>query len=114
MLSWLKCGAGGTVRNGYLELTMHPHVTPEQTPQHSPQRDAPLIEIPLGLSKGISRAEPFDMWAAQNGTAQPPEQVKTHPVLLTEKSSQKASFPILCLMARSAQPSSMPWFPGNA
>ena len=69
---------------------MHPHVTPEQTPQHSPQRDAPLIENPLGLSKGISRAEPFDMWAAQNGIAQS-EQVKTHSVLL-ENICQKASF----------------------
>ena len=70
---------------------MHPHVTPEQTPQHSPQRDAPLIENPLGLSKGISRAEPFDMWAAQNGIAQS-EQVKTHSVLLIENICQKASF----------------------
>ena len=66
------------MRNGSLELAMHPHVTPEQTPQHSPEREAPLIEIPLGLSKGISRAEPFDMWAAQNGSAGPSEQVSTH------------------------------------
>lgn len=64
------------MRNGSLELAMHPHVTPEQTPQHSPQRSTELPEIPVGSSNGISRAQPFDMWAAQNGTAEPSEQVR--------------------------------------
>lgn len=64
------------MRNGSLEQALHPHVTPEQTPRPSPERDAQALEIALGPSKGISRAQPFDMWAAQNGSAEPSEQVR--------------------------------------
>ncbi len=70
------CGAGETVRNGSLEQAMRPHVTPEQTQQHSPQTSAQALEMPLGPSKGDSRARPFDMWAAQNASAEPSEQVR--------------------------------------
>ena len=77
----MTCGAGLTVRNGSLEQAMHPHVTPEQTPQPSPQRDAQPLEAPLEPSKGASQAQPFDMWAAQNGSAQASE--KARPFALT-------------------------------
>ena len=56
---------------------MHPQVTLEQTPQPSPERDAQPLETPLVPSKGTSRAQPFDMWAAQNGSPEASEQVST-------------------------------------
>ena len=63
------------MRKGSLEQALRPHVRPEQTPLPSPERDAQPLGISLGPSKGISRAQPFDMWAAQNGSAEPSEQV---------------------------------------
>ena len=70
------CGAGETVRNGSLEQAMRPHVIPEQTQQHSPQTSAQALEMPLGPSKGDSRAQPFEMWAAQKASAEASEQVR--------------------------------------
>ena len=63
--------AGKTVRNG----SMHLHVTPQQSPQDSPERSAQPLDAPLGLSNTGSRTQPFDMFAAQRPSAEQPQRV---------------------------------------
>ena len=63
--------AGKTVRNG----SMHLHVTPQQSPQDSPERSTQPLDAPFGLSNTGSRTQPFDMFAAQRPSAEQPQRV---------------------------------------
>jgi hypothetical protein len=71
--------AGEASRNGSLETQGHPHVTPQQSPQNSPQTGALGVEPQLGLSPSVVRAEPFDMFAGQKLTAEQLQQVRAPP-----------------------------------
>ena len=63
--------AGKTVRNG----SMHLHITPQQSPQDSPERSAQSPDAPLELSNTGGRTQPFDMFAAQRPSAEQPQRV---------------------------------------
>ena len=92
------------MRNGSLETQGHPHVTPRQSPQNSPQTSALGVEPPSGFSPSFGRAEPFDMFAGQKLTAEQSQQVRAPPSFCSTPSPLVSLAPFGHAQCRASQP----------